>query len=32
MVPAGYNWVDAKARCEAQGETLAVFITKESAD
>ena len=25
-----YYWEDAKARCEAQGENLAVFTTKES--
>ena len=32
MVPSGYNWDDAKARCEAQGEKLAVFNTEESVE
>ena len=32
MVPAGYNWVAQNASSKAQGETPAVFTTKESVD
>ena len=32
LADSGHNWDDAKTRCEAQGEKLAVFTTQESVD